>query len=411
MIEIQLEELEDWYIQQLNQVYSKYKKALKKFLVKLEQYIIELKNNLNIMHNRKDEVEIDEKSKVFVDRFYEKVKQHVESLVIPSDPTADEVYDMMDKIKRVFLDIGEVGRKNIPRIGELFKQEIVGIDMITRKISEQLAKIDAFLRKKYAHVREAERLIKRIPKLLNIIERISNAKSTIENLEKQKNQIVQELDELEKNLLNLEADPLFKKKKVLEERLVKLRMEFDDKIKFKKALKKLRKKIEKSGAYKGLTASKVRNYLTDPLNNIATEGAEHKQLTDFLIQLRYLLEHNPEFLQLKSEIRQKTIENINQIVENKVLVPMIEEYLKIKEELADIKKKLEKKNLDTQIESIKESISLKTQTSQHFENDLKNKQNEYRQLLEKLKQEREEIHQKIKEYIGQDVKINITLKY
>ena len=409
--EIKIENLKDLYNQRLNEVYNKHKKVLQNFLLKLENYVIELKNNLNIMFKRKDEVEIDEKSKVFVDRFYDKVKSYVETLQIPSNPTADDVYDMIEKIKRVFMDIGEAGRKNIPKIGELFKQEILAIEMVTRKMGEQMAKIDEFLRKKYTDVREAERLAKRIPKILESIDRISNAKSTIESLKAQQQQNLKDLENLEKELLALESNPLIENKKEIENKLMQLRLNFDEQIKFKKALKRLKTKIEKSGSFKGITASNIKNYLTDSLDNIAAEGLEHPKLTEFLVQLRWIIENNPDFLQLKSDDRTKTLENINEIVQNKILLPYLKQFNELKENLAIINKQLEKENISFQIDKIKEQISLKTQTSQHLENDLKNKQNEYRQLLEKLKEDREDLQIKIKEYIGDDIKIYITVSY
>ena len=60
----------------------------------------------------------------------------------------------------------------------------------------------------------------------------------------------------------------------------------------------------------------------------------------------------------------------------------------------------------------KEKISDKTQATEHMIGDLNHKSNEYRGLLEKLKEEREDICFKIKNYVEiDDIKIQITLNY
>ena len=77
MTEIPLEELEENYTAQLNEVYARQKKALKKLVERLERFIVELKNAVDKMRERKDTIELEEQAERYVDRFYVKVKENL----------------------------------------------------------------------------------------------------------------------------------------------------------------------------------------------------------------------------------------------------------------------------------------------------------------------------------------------
>ena len=78
MTEIALEDLESYYTEQLNIRYAKQKKVLKKFVERLERLIIELKNSVDKMRERKDTIELEEQAEKYVDRFHSKVKENLD---------------------------------------------------------------------------------------------------------------------------------------------------------------------------------------------------------------------------------------------------------------------------------------------------------------------------------------------
>ncbi|MCP4764282.1 MAG: hypothetical protein GY870_21085 [archaeon] len=411
-MEIKLEELDSWYTEQLDEYYFKYKRNLSKLLEKIEKSMVNLKVAVNKMIERKDQVELDEKSEKYLDRFYNKVKGDISEINVPEKPTYSNVSKFLDEIKKLFQNIHEAGRKNIPRFAEQFKIELKEIDMITRKISDNLFAIDKFLRKKYGDVKEAESLSKKFGKLENLVERIQNTKATLDNLKGQRDSEQNILAKMEEELIEIESNPLYAEKSKLDKELVKLRMEFDSKLKFKKALKKLKKKIEKSGSFKGITPDQLRKYLSNPITTIVNDGEKHPQLTEFLVQLRYLLENESSVLQLKADTRNKTLANIEQIVSKNILKDLILHYNRNNQRIEELNKELDKEQLSSRLEKLKEKISDKTQATEHMIGDLNHKSNEYRGLLEKLKEEREDICSKIKNYVEiDDIKIQITLNY
>ncbi|MHA1872271.1 MAG: hypothetical protein ACTSXF_15125 [Promethearchaeota archaeon] len=411
MVEVELEKLEEYYTEQLNSIYYKHKRGLRKYMEKIDQLVVELKNELDQLKKRENELEVDEQTRKYIDRFYSKVKENLDGIEIPQSPNAEDVLRLMAEIKRLFIKMNELGRKNIKHFADKFKIELKAIDLTTRKISEVLGSCDGFIRKKYAHVKDAESLIKKISKLEGLIERIENTKRSLNEIKKSASALQEELDKLEEQMINIENNELFKELNDLEKKLFNLRIKFDDKIKFNKALKKLKKKLETTGAYKGLTPEQVRAYLSNPINEIVRDGVNHPRLTDFLVQLRYLLEEDSSgALQLKSEAKAKTLSNINQIVEKGILKDLIREYIETEGRIKEIKEQLKEKKLDEELNLIKQKISVKTQNLQALQADIDHKTSEYRGLLEKLQNERVELTDKMKGYLNDnDFKIKITL--
>jgi predicted nucleic acid-binding Zn-ribbon protein len=406
--EIPLENLDVYYTEQLNIYYAKQKKALKKFVERLEKFIIDLKSAIDKMRARKDSIELDEQAIRYVERFYSKVKENLDVIQVPNNPTAEGVYNLIDEIKKLFINMNELGRKNIPRFAKEFELELKEIDFITRKISEQYMRIDVFIRKKYSATKDAEALSKQFPKLENVVERIINTKSTVDNFNHDLAILENELVELEQGIIDIENNPLFVKQSELEKKLFDLRIDFDNKLKFRKALKKLKKKVD-PGTFRGITPEMVKKYISDPYTTIVNEGETHPQLTEFLIQVRYMLEQGG--LNLKTDAKNKLLQNIEQIVSHGVLHPIIAHYQTVRDELNEINNNPEQQTLNDRLNELKELYSIKTQELDHLKADANHKSTEYRHLLEKLKNDRDEIHQKIKEYIDQDVTVKISLKF
>lgn len=411
MRELTLDEVEQWYIDELEDVFFKEKKNLKKNLEKLDKFLVNLNHAVSKIKDREQDVELEEKMQKYLDRFYSKVKQNLESIEIPKNPRFNDIMDLLNDFKKLFTVIHDAGRKNIKYFSEHFKLELKEIDLITRKIGEQMAKIDEFLRKKYGTVKEAENTLKKIPKIMQIKDRIEKSKGVLDNFKNQKNGLKTVLQNLEDKIIEIENNEIIIEKQKVENKLLELRMTFHDKLKFKKALKKLKRKLEGSGSFKNLKVEQVKNYLSDPINTIVRDGENHPKLTAFLIQLRYLLESDSgSTLQLKSEVKNKTLQNIDKIVSKGILKENIQQYIELSAKNKELLKKSEESKLTSQLQSIKEKVSIRTQELEHLNGDIKHKSNEYRGLLEKLKEEREILQRQIKIFVDQDVKIQITLK-
>ena len=147
MHELTLDEVEQWYINELEDVFFKEKRNLKKNLERLDKFLVNLNHAVSKIKEREQDVELEEKMQKYLDRFYIKVKDNLESIEIPDNPQFNDVMDLLNDFKKLFTVIHDAGRKNIKYFSEHFKLELKEIDLITRKIGEQMARIDDFLRK------------------------------------------------------------------------------------------------------------------------------------------------------------------------------------------------------------------------------------------------------------------------
>ena len=88
---------------------------------------------------------------------------------------------------------------------------------------------------------------------------------------------------------------------------------------------------------------------------------ERKDLPNFsalLIQLRHSLEENQ--INLKSDTKEKTIEQINLIFGEKTINDEIEEVKKLISQIKDVEKKIEQEGLASKLDEVKNQISLNT---------------------------------------------------
>ena len=116
-------------------------------------------------------------------------------------------------------------------------------------------------------------------------------------------------------------------------------------------------------------------------------------------------------LNLKSDTKEKTIEQINAIFDERKLQENIENYLEIKEKIRQIKSEVENDGLAQKLENIKNQISITSIKLEHIENDLNKKNKDYTRYLSNLKDDREEVQTLVEQVIHEPVKIEITFTF
>ncbi len=281
---------------------------------------------------------------------------------------------------------------------------------ITRKLGNKQKVLDEFLRKKYTDVKEAEYLLKKLPKLFALKENIENAKSDLEGFEKELEERQSEQENLTEALKKIEKNELFKEQDQLEAKLARLRMDINNQFGFKKALKKLKFELEKDTMHiPNINIYFLRDFLKNPINTLVNESRDLPKFSALLVQLRHILEDNK--LNLKSDVKDKTIQQINTIFNEKNIQNEIDNLKLLRSEINDIKKKIEHEGLAVKRDEIKNKISLNTVKLEHLESDLDRKNKDYLRYLSSLKNEREEIQKSIKDHINQEVKLSITFNF
>jgi len=410
MIEILLEEFEDYYKEQLESQFFKVKKAVKKQLSDINESLLEIKVCTDHFIEA-GEGKIEEKALKSLHLFSDKIRKEIDEVGVPEeDITYDAMYNLLSSLKKLFTNINDIAKKSVPKFQKELQAEIKELSYITRKLGNKQKDLDEFLRKKYTDVKDAEYLLKKLPKLFTLKENIENAKSDLDKFEKELEERQSEQVNLTEALKKIERNELFGELDQLEAKLARLRMNVNNQFGFKKALKKLKFELEKDTMHiPNINIYFLKDFLKNPINTLIKESRDLPKFSALLIQLRHILEDNK--LNLKSDVKDKTIHQINSIFDEKTIQNEIDNIKTTRSEIDDTKKKIEQEGLAVKRDEIKNKISLNTVKLERLENDLDRKNKDYLRYLSSLKNEREGIQKSIKNHTNQEVKLNITFNF
>lgn len=408
-IEINLEEFEDFYKEKLNEKFNKKKKAATKLIDDIRENLLDIK--LCMKHFREVKDRLNEKALRSLDFFCDKIKKEVDEIKIPEDHISYEnINELLKSLKHLFTSINDAAKKSLPKFQSEVQSEIKELNYLSRKLGKKQSILEQFLLKKYNDVKEAEDLVQKVPKFYTVRSNIENAKQDLEQLEKEQQEIKEELEELKKTLLKLENHSLFQKLKQNRENLFQLKIKINNELGFKKALRKLKVEVERDNIHlTDLNENYVKAFIKNPIRVLRNEGKDLTKFRGLLVQLRHILEQNK--LNLKSDKREKTIDQINKIFDDREIYENLEKYKELRSAIKKIKKKIQSKGLDENLESVKNDISVYTQRLEHIESDIERKNRDYLKYLARLKKDRDEFQNLVEKFIGEKVKLTIKFSF
>ncbi|MFX0028776.1 MAG: coiled-coil domain-containing protein [Candidatus Hermodarchaeota archaeon] len=410
MVEKNLEEFEEFYADKVNSIYSKIKRALKKIIIEIRDNLIEIKVCLDHFLEVGKE-KIDQKSQKSLNFFSDRIRKEIDEIVIPEDEiTYDNTLDLLNAIKKLFTSINEIARKSLPKFQKEVQPQIKELNYITRKLGKNQGDLDLFLRKKYIEVKDAEYLLKKLPKIFALKDNIEHAKADLEQFERELEERNKKQEELNSQLIKLEQNQLFKELEVEQDKLFRLQIKINEEIGFKKALKKFKFELEKETIHiPNVDMNYLRDFLKNPIKLLSTERKDLPKFTSLMVQLRHALQENR--LNLKSDTKEKTIDHINMIFDEKILQTNLEKYMQLKENIKSLEDKIKSAGLADHLEELKNEISVNTVKLEHVTNDYERKNKDYTRYLNALKDEREEFQTQAEEILGEKVKLNIVFTF
>ena len=410
MIEQNLEDFEDFYQERLNSQFFKIRRAAKKSIYDIRDNLIEIKVCLDhFMEEGKEK--IDQKAQRSLNFFSGRIRKEIDEIEIPEDQiNYDTIMDLLNSVKKLFTSINEIARKSLPKFHKKVQGEIKELNYITRKLGKKQTVLDDLMRKKYSDVKDAEYLLKKLPKLFHLKENIEKAKVDLDEFEQELENRKKKQEELNSQLIQLDNNELFKDLEKEKDRLFQLQLKINDYIGFKKALKKLKFELDKETFHiPNIDLNYLKDFLKSPIKMLLSEQKDLPKFTSLMVQLRHVLEKNR--LNLKSDTREKSIEQINAIFNEKHLQTNIGDYLQIKNEIKSIEKKIQEAGLAEKLESLKNQISSNTIKLESLETNCNRKNKDYMRYLSALKKEREEFQNSVEEILSERIKLNITFSF
>jgi len=410
MIEQNLEDFEDFYQERLNSQFFKIRRAAKKSISDIRDILIEIKVCLDHFVEEGKE-KIDQKAQRSLNFFSGRIRKEIDEIEIPEDQiNYDNIMDLLNSVKKLFTSINEIARKSLPKFQKEVQGEIKELNYITRKLGKKQGVLDELMRKKYSDVKDAEYLLKKLPKLFNLKENIEKAKVDLDEFEQELENRKKKQEEFNSQLIQLDSNELFKELEKEKESLFQLQLKINDDIGFKKALKKLKFELDKETFHiPNIDLNYLKDFLKSPIKMLLSEQKDLPKFTSLMVQLRHILEENK--LNLKSDTRDKSIKQINAIFNEKHLQTKIENYIQIKNEIKSIEKKIQEAGLAEKLESLKNQISSNTIKLESLETNCNRKNKDYTRYLSALKKEREEFQNSVEEILSERIKLNITFSF
>jgi len=410
MIEQNLEDFEDFYQERLNSQFFKIRRAAKKSISDIRDTLIEIKVCLDHFIEEGKE-KIDQKAQRSLNFFSGRIRKEIDEIEIPEDQiNYDTIMDLLNSVKKLFTSINEIARKSLPKFHKKVQGEIKELNYITRKLGKKQAVLDELMRKKYSDVKDAEYLLKKLPKLFHLKENIEHSKVDLDEFEQELENRKKKQEEFNSQLIQLDNNELFKDLEKEKDSLFQLQLKINDYIGFKKALKKLKFELDKETLHiPNIDLNYLKDFLKSPIKMLLSEQKDLPKFTSLLVQLRHVLEENK--LNLKTDTRDKSIEQINAIFNEKHLQTNIGNYLQIRNEIKNIEKKIQEAGLAEKLESLKNQISSNTIKLESLETNCNRKNKDYTRYLGALKKEREEFQNLVEEILSERIKLNITFSF
>jgi len=410
MIEVSLEEFETLYKERLDALFFKVKRAVTKLLDEVKENLIEIKVCMDHFIEAGEE-RIDEKAQRSLHFFSDKIRKEIDEIEIPEEEmNYEKISNLLNSLTKLFTSINEIARKSLPKFQKEVQAEIKELNYITRKLGKKKGTLDEFMRKKYGDLKEAEALLKKIPKMFALRDNIEHSKQDLDSFEKELEERNKNQEELTKQLINLEKNDLLKELEENSNDLFKLRMKINEKLSFKKSLKKMKFELEKGTIHvSNVDLNYIKEFLKDSITTLSKETKDLTRFSSLLIQLRHIIEENK--LNLKTETKEKTIEQINYIFEDKEIYQDIEVLKELNQTIKEFEEKIKIAGIASKLEDLKNHISINTVKLEHLQNDIERKNKDYLRYLSSLKDEREDFQQLVGNVLSEEVKLLITFSF
>ncbi len=408
MDNIPLDELEKWYKSRLEEKFSKLRQNIQKSLEKIILQLSLMRESLKRIEVKPVEIK-DDRTKKSLERFLAKYTEEFDKVRMPDEINYRRTKDIIDAVQKLFVAMNEIGRTHIPRLVNLYKDELKEIEFGSRKLGEEIKKLDEILRKKYTDAQEAEGLIDKMQNFTQIIDKIERTRAKLGELTQQKEKLEDESTRLERDLIDTEHDEVLTQFTSLRNKIFQEKSDLDLKLKFKKGLQKAKViMVKDSMILKGINENQLKDFLKDPVESIVLQGENTPQLTQMLVQLRVAIEGGR--LELKSDTKDRILENIQEIIEKKILKENIHQILELNTKIKDLQKQVDNRGLLAKVDGLKDNIAHITSEMQHLIGEIQRTKEESDQAVQKLKDARETVQTSIKKNVGQDIKIQIKIR-
>lgn len=402
-MELSFDELDDWYSQKIKEKTKLYVYEVERLLKKINDdldHLIPISQDFMSGHPKAPEeannaaARLGEKIIELIDEFFK----------FPEEILYEDIESLMNNMEKFHNSIMKYGRIWVPQLSKEFKPKLKRMDFFIKELQKK-----AFLLKK---IQAKYSWIKQLQSVFEKAKSIKKDLGPLQKLVDEKNILQKELDELGAKIKEKENEiESFKKSARLNEldniddMLENIKAEINQILNvYQKAFKKILNSLKNTKLSLSFEFQQNLNaYYDNPVEAFLKEDIGYPNLITFLKELNNVLKQ--ESFSLKSQDIRRIEKKTKQIVKDKILLPLQEQYfdlIKKRETLYSEEHKKSISKLESELNTLKEeysSIKFKLDELQHRILEKKEKILLNKESLEKL----------ILKNVGEEVTILLSL--
>ncbi|MEM2971401.1 MAG: hypothetical protein QW270_03135 [Candidatus Bathyarchaeia archaeon] len=332
--------------------------------------------------------------------------ERIEQIEIPEKVSYDGFCGFVQETQKAFL-VTEIDIRNwFPRISPFFILDRRKFQTAFEKAKEQLGELNDFLLKEYVKTKTLEETFQLIDDLQTLEGQITRLDEQRKNLENEKVSIEREMAETQQKIVDLKSHGGISQLNQLGMEIEALNNEV------KNVLRHLQKPFIKlqalavHGGGSGLTPeeiNKLNQYLTNPFEAFASEGAGYPLLRQILQKLMRLMAEGK--LKLKQDKMRKAQQTINEILNGNSLVGLHQKCVDATTRKNKLSTSAEMAEVKSHLAKLQEHVERLEQRRKIVESEIGVLRQTYNETLEKIRSCKNQIERNILNFTGKKIQL------
>ncbi len=339
-----------------------------------------------------------------------KLKKAINKVEVPSDPSWRELIEFNRNLQDTVNLLKNARLSHGNQVANIFERHINNLIRLTDKLQNQSKELNTTLRKSNLKIEDLDDLMKEVSERKTKIENIKDLKSKLKNLNESREEVEEELKKSKESLKSLKKSSRHEELQKIKEKIENISKE-QEKLKRKiestiseldRPLRKMDKLIERD---EHMVSSEVlegiNSYLEDPVQAVFNEEESLDKLKAMFKELKSLLKGKME---LSEKERNKRLEEVEEILENKKVEKLKNKHDKLDEKLENLKEERESSSLLEKKSNLKKEIEEKESKLERLEEDIEDTNNELSQKEKELQNKNIKIRESTEAILGAKLK-------
>lgn len=328
---------------------------------------------------------------------------------VPSDPN----WNSLLNFNRDLQNAGNLLRNSIishgNQVSALFEGKVGKLKRLTDTLKSLSKELNTTLRKRKLELDDFDKFLNDISERDHLLDEKDKIERQIKDLENRKTKVEEDLSKKESSLESLKKSSRFEelekskqKREKYEQRKKRIRRKINSTISdLFRPLRKMDKMIERDEHMVNKEVLDALDmYLDDPVETVLSESEDLPKLKSMLRELKDLLR---EKMKLSDRERKKRLEEVREIIENKKVEKLRDEYFRIKENQKKLKRERESSSLLVKKNKLEDSIQDKKSELKKLENKIDDLKEELGKIKSQTKNKEKEIQEKTRTLLNAEI--------